>query len=164
MKKAVILVMTLAMSTQGVAEHEQIFECNFPTEIKKEEVWTWKETYQKLVDGNCKHALEITAQSILEAGWEYNSLKAVRINNIFGMKRAKNRLTVALLDTLNGYAEYDAKEDSVEDMMLWYVYGKGGECEDYYDFLLKKGYAQDTEYINKLKSIVERIKKELELC
>jgi flagellum-specific peptidoglycan hydrolase FlgJ len=86
----------------------------------------------------------IVAQSILETG-HYHSDNCIKYNNLFGLYNSKR----------GQYYKFDAWWKSViayRDMIQY----KLRENEDYYKFLTRIGYAEDPEYINKVKSIVKR--------
>jgi len=85
-----------------------------------------------------KHQDIILKQSILETGW-YKSYSCRKRHNLFGF-RYKGK-----------YLEFDTWQESIDYMIWWQGrHYKGG---DYYEFIKKIGYAEDPEYINKLKSI-----------
>ena len=81
----------------------------------------------------------VTKQFILETGWgkSYNCTKR---NNLFGLTKPRG-----------GYFVFNHWRESVQGYKtkVQYKY-KGG---NYYDFLLKIGYATDPNYIKKLKTI-----------
>lgn len=81
----------------------------------------------------------VLAQSILETG-EYTSSLCKTHNNIFGIKKG------------NKYKYYTNWKECISDYSKYFSSKyKGG---DYYEFLIKCNYAEDIEYINKLKKIV----------
>lgn len=82
-----------------------------------------------------KHSNIVIKQVKLETG----NLKYVRNNNLFGFRGNK------------GYLKFDTWQDAVQYKKKWQDKRyKGG---DYYDFLIKVGYATDSTYIQKLKQI-----------
>jgi len=85
----------------------------------------------------------VLAQSILETGWYKCSNCSQDGNNIFGFYwKGKYKSWSTWQESVTYYKNWQSK---------WY---KGG---DYYTFLKKKGYAQDPNYISKLKRIVKMI-------
>ena len=84
------------------------------------------------------HAKIVLAQSRLETG-DYKSKLCKTHNNIFGLRKGKS------------YRKYDSYKDCIVDYkrLISSKY-KGG---DYYLFLKKIGYAEDEQYIEKLKRI-----------
>ena len=87
----------------------------------------------------------VLAQSVLETGW-FKSRRCLEDHNLFGFRSKK------------GYLLYDSWDSSVSAYFNWqYKYYRGEE--DYYVFLQKIGYAEDSLYIYKLKSIVKKLEK-----
>ena len=88
-----------------------------------------------------KHPDVVLKQSILETGW-YESYSCKERHNLFGFYYKGK------------YLEFDTWEDSVAYYARWQARHFDDDCcDDYYDFLVRRGYAEDPEYINKLKSI-----------
>jgi len=96
--------------------------------------------YDYCIEQGIQEPEVVTAQAILETGWfdcEYCSLDG---NNIFGFWYNDK------------YLNFDNWQGSVEYYKTWQDRRyKGG---DYYTFLKDVGYATDTEYVIKLKQIV----------
>lgn len=96
-----------------------------------------------------KHPKIVQAQAILETG-NFTSEGCLVDNNLFGLYDSKRQR----------YYSFDHWISSVEAYvsMVQYKY-KGGSDKppnDYYKFLSDIGYAEDPNYINKLKGIVSR--------
>lgn len=96
-----------------------------------------------------KHPKIVQAQAILETG-NFTSEGCLVDNNLFGLYDSKRQR----------YYSFDHWISSVEAYvsMVQYKY-KGGNDKppnDYYKFLSDIGYAEDPNYINKLKGIVSR--------
>lgn len=87
-----------------------------------------------------KHIDIVVAQSRLETG-NYTSQKCLNFNNIFGFQRSNSRPLI-----FNHWIEsiifYKQWQDRYYNM---------GEYPNYYDFLAEYPYADDPEYVNKLK-------------
>lgn len=99
-----------------------------------------------------KNKKTVISQSILETNW-FNSNIFIENNNLFGMKEPRVRKTTAI-GTNRGHAIYKHWTCSVIDYKLWYLFvSKNRTYNNYYDFLTYIGYAEDGDYINKLKSI-----------
>jgi len=78
-------------------------------------------------------------------------------NNLFGMKLAKNRPTTAI-DEQFGHAYYSTWKASVIDYALYQsAYLRGLSKESYFKYL-SQNYAEDVEYVNKLKAIINKTK------
>jgi len=97
----------------------------------------------------------VYAQFLLETG--YGSSRILKQNNnCFGMKRARTRPTLAV-GTHSGHAVFNSIEDSVKDYALWQnlVKDETRMNEARYLAMLKKTYAEDRRYVDKLKSIIK---------
>jgi uncharacterized FlgJ-related protein len=81
-------------------------------------------------------------------------------NNLFGMKKAQSRPTTNL-GIKRGHAYYKNWESSVEDYAYYQAYfgfSKVNSDEAYYNLLNQRGYAQDPNYILKVKKLAEELK------
>lgn len=85
----------------------------------------------------------VTSQSILETG-HYKSKVCLQYNNLFGLYNSYKR----------DYYSFDHWTESVKAYydLVQYRYKEG----DYYEWLNKIGYAEDPNYIAKVKSIQKR--------
>ena len=91
--------------------------------------------YEQLVLNDVPHPKIVLAQSLLETG-NYTSSLCKKHNNIFGMRTSK------------GYKKYsDYRECILDYKKRISSRYKGG---NYYAFLVKIGYAEDSTYVNKL--------------
>ncbi len=100
---------------------------------------------QELIDNDVLYPEIVYTQAVLETGW-FKSNLCVNNHNLFGLYNARKK----------EFYKFDSWDKSIAAYKQWiqYKYKKG---EDYYDFLLRIGYAEDPEYINKLKNIHNRI-------
>ena len=104
-------------------------------------------------DLDIQHSNIVLAQMKLESG-HYQSNLAKTNNNYFGMRHPAQRLTVSV-KSKNGYAHYRNWAYSILDYALWqrrYAYNLS---EDDYLTKLSKVYAEDEEYIRKVKSLTK---------
>ena len=102
---------------------------------------------------NLQNADIVYAQILLETGYLTSSLYFTN-NNLFGMKVAKQRPTSNI--NPKGYAKYNTWQESVLDYALWQTkYAHNLSQTEYLQFLAKY-YAEDKEYINKLKSLIQK--------
>jgi hypothetical protein len=77
-------------------------------------------------------------------------------NNLFGMREAKRRPTTNK-GTENGHAYFDNWKESVVDYAFYqaaYLFKLKSE-DEYWDYL-GQNYAEDPNYVNKLKNIIEK--------
>ena len=102
---------------------------------------------------------------VIMAQYELESCKGqskvyCRTNNLFGMKKAYKRQTCRNTTNIKaGYAEYKNWQLSVLDRILWDI-SKWSEKPTKQEYLsmLGRTYAEDPQYIEKLKVISEKYK------
>lgn len=87
----------------------------------------------------------VRAQAILETG-HYRSRVFKEYNNLFGLYDSKNQ----------DYFKFEHWSESVAAYISMVQY-KYKPPDNYYSFLERIGYAEDPDYISKVKSIVNRI-------
>ena len=109
---------------------------------------------QKIKELNFKFPHIVLAQAYQESG-RFTSVIFKHNNNLFGMKEAKQRSTLSS-GTLHNHAYYNTWSDSVIDYALFYsTYLYSIKTEDeYYDYL-KQNYAEDPDYVERLKEIIK---------
>lgn len=151
-KRIVILLVSLLIVPLGTYVSTKI-EVVPDYEIKND-VFTEEKLidYLKLIRIKFPHI--VLAQARLESN-NYSSFIFKNNNNMFGMKHPIVRITTSLGKKV-GYASYNSWRESVLDYALYsskFIPDISSE-NDYYDFL-KKYYAEDPNYITKLKIIIE---------
>jgi len=102
---------------------------------------------------NIKYPHIVYAQSLIETGG-FKSTIFKDNHNLFGMKQARVRCNIAQ-DTKRGHAYYNHWTESVIDYALYqtsYMYKI--KSEDQYFAHLSKSYAEDPNYVSKLKAII----------
>ena len=106
----------------------------------------------ELISLNVRFVDIAVAQSIIESG-SYTSDVYTKANNCFGMKLAKQRPTTAIGE-YKGYAKYKNVRDCLIDYALWQQNNLSGinTNEDYLR-LLERVYAEDKDYINKIRQL-----------
>lgn len=90
---------------------------------------------------NIKHPRIVLAQAKLETG-NYTSKHCINRNNLFGLYNSRKK----------EYFSFEHWHHSVKAYKDMIEY-KHRDDEDYYDFLLRIGYAEDPEYISKIKEM-----------
>jgi flagellum-specific peptidoglycan hydrolase FlgJ len=107
----------------------------------------------KLDEMNFKYPYIVYAQAMLETG-NFTSSTFLKQNNLFGMKRAKSRVTTAKAEP-GLHASYESWYMSLIDYGLFQsrYLSKVVSEDDYYSYL-SENYAEDTSYVGKLKKIV----------
>lgn len=97
----------------------------------------------------------VMAQVIHESG-NFNSRLFLENNNLLGMKIPTSRITTSQGEQ-NGYAYYTSWSECIYDRALYsatYLSNVKTE-EEYYNFL-GQYYAEDKQYVDKLKQIIEQ--------
>jgi flagellum-specific peptidoglycan hydrolase FlgJ len=108
----------------------------------------------KLKELNFKFPYIVYAQSLVETGG-FTSHIFRENHNLFGMKEAKVRLNLAK-GTQYNHAYYDNWEQSVMDYALYASsYLKELNTEDKYFQYLSQNYAEDPNYVSKLRKIIQ---------
>lgn len=105
---------------------------------------------------NIKFPDIVYAQSILESG-KYRSALTKSNNNIFGMKHPTQRPTLSKGEE-NGYAYFDTWKDCILDYAIYQSrYLNEIKTKEQYFEYLQKSYAEDQNYILKIKQILKTI-------
>ena len=107
--------------------------------------------YVFLKDNNAWYPEILLKQAKIESG-NYTSNVYMNTNNLYGMKKVGKRQTTQLHNTYNGYGCYTNWCESVLDRMLWDVFRFKNQKPNETEYLKAlEQYAEDTNYINKLK-------------
>jgi uncharacterized FlgJ-related protein len=110
---------------------------------------------EKIKQLNFKFPHIILAQSYQETG-HYKSGIFLENNNLFGMKQAQIRVTLAK-GTNRNHAYYDSWQDSVNDYAMFYAtYLSDLKTEGEYFEYLKQNYAEDPTYVQRLRSLIQK--------
>jgi flagellum-specific peptidoglycan hydrolase FlgJ len=109
---------------------------------------TIEEVKQEIKKQELKFPLVVLAQSIIEAGWHYESYNASVRNNLFGLWDSNNQR----------YFAFDNWRESVLGYKNMIQYRFREEKEGYYEFLKRIGYASDPNYEYKVRSIVKKLR------
>lgn len=108
-----------------------------------------------LRDLNVRFPHIVVAQARVETGI-YKSKVFRENNNLFGMKQATVRVNTAQ-GTQHNHAYYDTWRESVYDYAFYQTrYLSGAKSEEEYLYVLGQSYAEDPNYIEKLKSEIKR--------
>ena len=113
--------------------------------------------YDYLKTMRVPHADIIVAQAFLESQ-DFNSDLFKRQNNFLGMKISRQRIST----TGQGkgeYKDYTNWQECITDYIFWMHHYQAHKLnrDDYFN-LLGKIYAEDPEYVNKLKGIISQFK------
>ena len=103
---------------------------------------------------NFKYPHIVLAQAKLETGY-FTSNIFIENNNLFGMKRPRVRPTYAVGEN-RGHAVFEHWQDSVKDYRLYSHLYMDFESEwQYYNYLATR-YAEDPNYVNKIRYIIRK--------
>jgi len=106
-----------------------------------------------ILELNVKYPHIVMAQAELETGG-FKSFIFKTNKNCFGMKEAKRRPTTNK-GTENNHAVYNDWRESVQDYAMFAAaYLNNIRTEDEYFEYLRQNYAEDPNYVNKLKAII----------
>ncbi len=104
---------------------------------------------------NIKYPHIVYAQSLIETG-HFDSKIFKENNNLFGMKQARTRVTTAQ-GTQYNHAYYDNWRESVYDYAFYQCrYLSGLKNEEEYLAYLGRSYAEDPNYVSKIRRLVKR--------
>lgn len=148
---ALILVSLYETSTLGLPYTEP----ESPSNTNSPVLETFEDSViHKINKMQFEHPHIILAQAKLESA-HFNSKIFKQNNNMFGMKMPSRRPTVAIRSQ-SSYAYYNTWEESIIDIRIYYsLYMENRTEKQVYQFL-SKYYAQDPEYVNKLKKMIQK--------
>jgi hypothetical protein len=121
----------------------------------KQNEFSEEKLISKLKELNFRFPHIVLAQSKIETG-HFKSKMFNENNNLFGMKQATTRINTAE-GTQHGHAYYNTWTESVYDYAFYsstYLHKIKNES-DYFAYL-SESYAEDPNYITKLKNIIEQ--------
>lgn len=110
---------------------------------------------QLMKDLNIKYPHIVMAQSLIETG-HFESKIFKENNNLFGMKQARTRVNTAK-GTQYRHAYYDSWQESVYDYAFYqcrYLGNLYNESE-YLEYL-GRSYAEDPNYVSKIKELIKK--------
>lgn len=123
--------------------------------IQRTDEFEKEKLVEMLKDLNVKFPHIVLAQSIQETG-HWRSAIFLENHNLFGMKEARARITTAE-GTNRSHAYYGHWRESVYDYAFYqcrYLSGIKSEAE-YFNYL-GASYAEDTQYVARLKSVIAK--------
>ena len=112
----------------------------FEIEVEVSEELTVQNLYAEMLKQKIKNPKVVLRQAILETGW-FKSYSCRERNNLFGFWYKKK------------YIQFESWKASVKYYKNWQDRHYKDDTQDYYTFLVERGYAEDPSYIKKLKSI-----------
>lgn len=153
-KRINIILLIITLILIGIAMYIEISR-NYvgkpPVKLEQPEFFLSEHPNIKLVMEACEYyQLEekgiVVSQAILETG-HFRSNNCIKNHNLFGLYNSK----------LNQYYKFNHWTESVVAYRDKIQYKKRAN-EKYYDFLNRIGYAEDKDYISKVKNIKKRFK------
>jgi len=145
-------------AVNSLTEHEREFIIYLDQKYFSED-----QLVKELKSKNINKPYIVLAQTKIETG-NFTSAIFKQNHNLFGMKKARIRPTTSL-GIKRGHAYYDKWESSVEDYGYYQAYqglAKVNSDEEYYNLLAQLGYAEDPNYILKVKALAEKLKSKFE--
>jgi hypothetical protein len=125
--------------------------------IREYNEFTQEKLVDKITELNFKFPHIIMAQAMQETG-HFKSTIFRENNNLFGMKEARLRATLAQ-GTSRNHAYYNTWQESVYDYAMYYnSYLRKIKTEDEYFDYLRQNYAEDPDYVPRLKDIIRKKK------
>jgi flagellum-specific peptidoglycan hydrolase FlgJ len=104
---------------------------------------------------NIKYPHIVLAQAKLESS-NFSSENFKKNNNLVGLRKARRRVTTSLSEK-NTYAYYRDWVDCIYDICMWQSsFANNASSEEEYFRILQEKYAEDPQYVNKLKNIIEK--------
>jgi flagellum-specific peptidoglycan hydrolase FlgJ len=146
-RKTFLLTVLLLLGTMTTKAQEKQLQSNTQESISKESL------YEQIIKYGIKFPDIVFAQAILESG-EFTSKLFKSANNLFGMKVPTKRESARIGATQSGYSKYGDWGYSVYDYSLWQEHmlkTRNDITKKQYFALLGRVYAEDPQYVNKLK-------------
>ena len=145
------VVLSICFTIWGQAMYQQA------EELENKEVVNvkWRQNHFKLNESNLQDELLaqgvqfpeiVMAQAILETG-HFKSYACINKNNLFGLRKSDGT-----------YMSFDHWTDAVAAYRK-YIQKWDDPPNDYYEYLDRLGYAEDSSYVAKVKEIVRQNKK-----
>lgn len=155
--RIIVAVLFLSVSLLSFVAVKKPIKEYIETEIviKKEGVKE-KEIFERIDELPFRYPEIVKAQAIIETS-HFKSDVFLNNNNLFGMRLAKQRLTLATGDNLK-HAVYKNVEESIIDRLIYEAkYMNNLSKEEYYSFL-NRLYAEGDNYSKTLKQIIKKNK------
>lgn len=107
-----------------------------------------------IIDMEIEYPELVLRQSIKESGinrtrTSYTSKLAIKCNNLFGMRKARSRVTYAQKKTYVGYARFEHWIYSIADYKLWQQSNPIKTNETFANYLHRRKYAENSKVYGK---------------
>jgi uncharacterized FlgJ-related protein len=162
-KLGLIILATIIISTffftmianRNINDVKYISEETKAIILNQRDEFTQEKLKEYVLQLNIKYPHIVLAQAELETGG-FTSGIFKENNNLFGMREARQRCTTAS-GTDNNHAFYDTWKSSVVDYALYQsAFLRNIKTEDEYFEYLRQNYAEDPQYVAKIKRIIDR--------
>ena len=153
-----LLLVTIVMSIESPKEiHTEHYKDRFIVVYRdKPDKFTKEKLVQYLKDLNIKFPEVVYAQAVIESG-NFTSKKFIEDNNLFGMRKAKSRCTLAF--GTGTYAKFKTWRESVIDYALYQTaFAKKCRTRAEYVNHLARNYATSGNYSEHLLHVNEEVK------
>lgn len=127
-------------------------------EVRQDDSITKQKVYEQIIKFGIKFPDVVFAQAMIESG-ELTSKLFKTANNMFGMRFPSVRETTAQGKTSSGYSRYEDWNFGVYDYFLWQDHmlrNRNEITKSQYLSLLGRVYAQDPNYVSKVKKKVSQ--------
>jgi len=124
-------------------------------EIKQDTTFSLLALREYLLQLNMKYPKVVIAQAIIESG-HFNSRLFKENNNLFGMREAKQRHSVAT-GSKNGYAVYNNWKESVIDYAFYQKTYLSKLNQDEYIKAIQKRHCSDKNYTKLINQIIKQL-------
>jgi flagellum-specific peptidoglycan hydrolase FlgJ len=153
-RKIFLLTGLLLLGTTTIKAQEKLVQDKTQESVSK------KGLYEQIIKYGIKFPDIVFAQAMIESG-ELTSKLFKSSNNMFGMKFPSVRETTAHGKTKSGYSRYEDWNFGVYDYFLWQDHmlrNRNEMTRSQYLSLLGRVYAEDPNYVNKVKKKVSQYK------
>ncbi len=125
--------------------------------IKEHNEFSREKLKTYLIELNVKCPEIVLAQSEIETG-HFKSHIFKENNNLFGLKQAGIGRPSTAKGTVSNHAYYDTWQESVQDYALYQAaFLKNIKTQEQYLEYLGQNYAEDSNYVSKIKSIINLV-------
>ena len=149
------LIVSIIVAVIIVNIDKKIVERQIMVIVAKQNQFQNEKLIKKIREMNFQFPYIVYAQSLLETD-SFRSRVFIENQNLFGMKPSVYRITSSM-EKQGDYKYYSHWMDSLYDYALYSAtyLSKLTTEDDYFDYL-KQSYAEDANYVSKLKSLIQR--------
>lgn len=150
----IIVIMLIGLSW-SIPSNKKLTESEILVLVAKENKFNDEKLIKMINKLNFSFPYIVYAQTLIETN-RFTSNIFIENHNLFGMKQALVRINTAR-GIQNNHAYYDSWVESVYDYALYSAtYLSNIKTEDEYLDYLSQSYADDKQYVNKLRNIITK--------